>query len=586
MVRKVLRLGLLKPIFLNTEYDSQGPFRYLFNFRRIWWLAVILSAGVALFPVICTGIFDYRVTKQAMEAEMLLRTARLVSNTRRTVTFFHIERKAALDFIVQQQSFRQLTDRNSLKQVLDSLQKAYGGFTDLGVIDDRGLQGTYVGPYELAGTDYSKEEWFREVVNRGFYISDVFLGFRNVPHLIIAVRYNMRDGSFYVLRASIDTERFNSLLAELEVSAGGDAFIINRQGIFQTPPRYHGKVLGKFNLPIPKYSSSTQVSEGQNKQGKRIVVASAYIDETPFILLIVKDKNELMRPWYDTRQKLFGFLGASITTILIVILGIVTLLVNKIYLADEKRLLVVRQAEHANKMASIGRLAAGVAHEINNPLEIINQKAGLIKDLFTFKKEYAADEKLTSLVDWIISSVERCGKITQRLLSFARHMEVNIEKVQLWDVIDEVIGLLGIEAEHGGITVEVDVDQYLPVLLTDRGKLQQIFLNLVNNALAAMPDGGKLEITARRAGTCLAIQVIDTGCGIEEGDIHRLFEPFFSTKRKQGGTGLGLSITYGLVRELGGEITVESQVGKGTRFTISLPLTTERKQDENESITG
>jgi len=302
--------------------------------------------------------------------------------------------------------------------------------------------------------------------------------------------------------------------------------------------------------------------------------------------LIVKDKNELMRPWYNTRRKLFGFLGASIATILIVILGIVTLLVNKIYLADEKRLLAVRQAEHANKMASIGRLAAGVAHEINNPLEIINQKAGLIKDLFTYKKEYGADEKLTDLVDWIISSVGRCGKITQRLLSFARHMEVTTDKVQLREVVDEVIGLLGKEAVYGGITVELDVDQHLPVLLTDRGKLQQIFLNLVNNAMAAMPNGGKLEITARRADTCLVIQVIDTGCGIEKGDIHRIFEPFFSTKRKQGGTGLGLSITYGLVKELRGEITVESEVGKGTRFTITLPLTTERKQEENESTTG
>ena len=546
----------------------------------------MLSAGVALVPVIGTGIFDYRVTKQAMEAEMLLRTARLVSNTRRTVTFFLIERKGALDFIVQHQSFRELNDGNSLKHVLDSLQKAYGGFTDLGVIDDHGLQRTYVGPYELAGTDYSKEEWLQEVVNRGVYISDVFLGFRNVPHLVIAVRHNMRDGSFYVLRASIDTEPFNSLLAELEVSAGGDAFIINRQGIFQTPPRYRSKVLGKCNLPIPEYSPSTQVSQARDKQGKRIVVASAYINETPFILLIVKDKKELMRPWYDTRQQLFGFLGASIATILIVILGIVTLLVNKIYLADEKRLLAVRQAEHANKMASIGRLAAGVAHEINNPLEIINQKAGLIKDLFTFKKEYAADEKLTDLVDWIISSVARCGKITQRLLSFARHMEMHIENVQLRDVVDEVIGLLGKEAVYEGITVELDVDQHLPLLLTDRGKLQQIFLNLVNNAMAAMPDGGKLAITARRADTCLAIQVIDTGCGIEEGDIHRIFEPFFSTKRKHGGTGLGLSITYGLVRELGGEITVESEVGNGTKFTISLPLAMERTQEQHESITG
>jgi two-component system NtrC family sensor kinase len=579
-------LVLLRPIFWNTQYDSKGPFRHLFNYQRLWWLAVMLSVELALFPVICTGIFDYRVTKKAMEAESLLRTARLVSNTRRTVRSFLHERKAVLDFIVQHHSFEELNEHDSLKFGLESLQMAYGGFTDLGLIDARGLQRGYAGPYNLAGMDYHEADWFREVVNQGIYISDVFLGFRNIPHLVIAVRHNIRGSSFFVLRASIDIKPFSRLLEELEVSAGGDAFIINRQGIFQTPSRYHGQVLDKCNLPIPEYSDSTQVSRFLDEWGDHVVVASAYINETPFILMIVKKKDELLQPWYETRQKLVGFVATSIATILVVISGIVTVLVNKIFLADEERLVAVRQAEHANKMASIGRLAAGVAHEINNPLEIINQKAGLIKDLLTFDKEYDESGRLKDLVGWIISSVARCGKITQRLLSFARHVEVTTEKVQVLEVADEVIGLLGQEAVHAGITVEVDVDRTLPVLLTDRGKLQQIFLNLVNNALAAMPNGGKLEISARRADTCLVIQVIDTGFGIEDADLHRIFEPFFSTKRKQGGTGLGLSITYSLVKELGGDISVESKVGKGTRFTITLPLITERKPQENESPTG
>jgi two-component system NtrC family sensor kinase len=578
-------LRYIKPIFWKHTDVGEGPFKHLFNFRKIWKLAVVLSAAIALLPVVSTGIFDYRVTKDAMEAETHLRTARLVSNSRRTVSFFLAERKAALDLIVHHHDLKELNDETFLTRLLDTLQNSFGGFTDLGVIDTHGKQQTYVGPYELKGADYSKENWFQEVSQAGAYVSDVFMGFRNVPHLVIAVKHHLSNAGFFVLRASVDTERFNSLLSQLEVSPGGDAFIINRIGIVQTPPRHCGALLEKCSLPVPEFSERTQVFETYDKQNQHLVIGYAYIQDTPFILMIVKQKNELMRPWYETRVKLVGFLAASITTILLVILAVATHLVNKIYLADEKRLMVVHQAEYANKMASIGRLAAGVAHEINNPLEIINQKAGLIKDLFTHKKPYAGDRKLMDLVDWIIRSVERCGAITRRLLNFARHVDMNIEEVSIGEVIDEVIGLLGKEAEYRNIEVEVKVDDQIPKFQTDRGKLQQIFLNLVNNALAAIDRNGRLYISVHTHDrSSVQIQVADSGCGISKADLDRIFEPFFSTRKKEGGTGLGLSITYGLVKELSGEIHVQSEVSQGTTFTITLPLTITKERSSNEGL--
>lgn len=566
---------------------GESPFGHLFDFRKIWRLAVILSAVIALLPVVTTGIFDYRVTKDAMEAEIQLRTARLVSNTRRTVSFFLAERKAALDFISHHHTFKELTDEGFLTNVLAVLQRTYGGFTDLGIITAQGKQKTYVGPYELEGTDYSHENWFQEVLHGGSYVSDVFLGFRNVPHLIIAVKHVLPGGGFFVLRASIDTERFNSLLSELEVSTGGDAFIINRQGVLQTPPRYHGAVLEKSPLPVPAFSERTRVYERAKEPSESLVIGYAYIEETPFILMIVKQKDELMRPWYETRMTLLGFMAASITTILLVIVAVATHLVNKIHVADEKRLIVMHQAEYANRMASIGRLAAGVAHEINNPLEIINQKAGLIKDLFTYKEKYTDDAKLMDLVNWILRSVDRCGAITRRLLNFARHVDMSVEEVKIETVIDEVLGFLGKEAEYRGIEVNIDVDDRIPSLETDRGKLQQVFLNLANNALAAIEGTGQLNITVTsHDDTSIKIEVSDTGRGIPKKAMDRIFEPFFSTRKKEGGTGLGLSITYGLVRELGGRIRVESELGKGTTFTIILPINIKKERFAHERPTG
>ncbi len=565
-------LSKVKPVFWDHRDSGEGPFKHLFDFRRIWKLAAGLSAAIALAPVISMAVFEYKVTHHAMEGEVLLRTTRLVSNTRRTVSFFLSERKGALRFLVHRHSLEELKKPELLAGLLEGLQEAVGGFTDLGVVDHQGNQQSYVGPYELEGVDYSNQEWFKEVVLRGVYISDVFLGFRNVPHLVIAVKHDRPDGSFYVLRATLDTAHFNDLLSQLEVSGNGDAFIINREGIIQTPPRYCGQVLGEISLPVPEYSPRSRALEEKNCNGELMVIGYAYVTESPFILVISEQKAELMKSWYRTRTKLIAFLAASIVAILVVILGVATHLVNKIYLADEKRVMTLHQVEYANKMASIGRLAAGVAHEINNPLAIINEKAGLIKDMFTYGEEYAKDKKLLGLVDWIIISVGRCGAITRRLLSFARHMHVSIEPIHIKEVIDEVTGLLGKEAEYRDISIRVDVSDNVPAFESDRGKLQQIFLNLVNNAFAAMSDGGRLDIkVSPQPPDAILLQVTDDGCGIPPGDLKRIFEPFFSTKKKKGGTGLGLSITYGLVRELEGRISVQSEVGKGTSFTISLP---------------
>ncbi|MBN2124453.1 MAG: two-component sensor histidine kinase [Deltaproteobacteria bacterium] len=581
-------LRRLKPGFWDYQDVAAGAHRYLFNFRRIWKLAVFLTSGVALVPLISMAMINYRVMQNAMESEILLHTSRLVSNTRRTLTYFLEERKFALDFIDQDNDFDALNDPGRLAVILENLKKGFGGFVDLGVIGPSGLQKTYVGPYNLEGKDYSQQEWFGNVLDRGVYISDVFLGFRQVPHLVIAVKHDLADGSFYVLRATLDTERCRDLLDKLEVNGEGDAFVINREGIIQTPSRYHGRVLEKCPLPVPRYSPHTQVFEWQGPQGAPLIVGYAYVSDTPFILMIVKQKGELMKPSYRARTELIGFLAVSTTVILLVILGVATYLVGKIHLADQKRVMTLHQVEYANKMASIGRLAAGVAHEINNPLAVINEKAGLIKDLFSVKPEYAGDPKLRGLIDSIISSVGRCAVITRRLLNFARHADLTIQPLELGEVIREVLGFLGKEAEYRSIDVFVDVPEEIPPVESDRGKLQEIFLNLFNNAFAALSDGGRLVITAGIDGkNHVLVKVSDNGCGIPEDDLKRVFEPFFSTRAKTGGTGLGLSITYGLVQELGGAVRVESEVGKGTTFFLTLPLQwTKQRGKADESPTG
>jgi len=577
-----------RPYFWDQPDTDTGPFKYMFAFRRIWKWAVLLTSGASLLPLIIITAIDYNVTQKSNESEILLRTSRVVSNTKRSISFFLAERKSALEFIVHDNTFEELNDAENLATILKNLKDAFGGFGDIGVIDASGRQQTYFGPYKLHGADYSEQPWFKKVLDTGVYISDVFLGFRHTPHMVIAIKHDLPDGSFYVLRATVDTERFNEQLSGLELSGRGQAFIVNSQGILQTPSRDHGGVLEKISIPVPEYSSKTRVIALDQPKGESKIIGYAYIADTPFILMIVKQKGELMAPWRRTRVKLIGFLAISVIVILVVILGFATYLVNTMHLVDQKRIMTLHRAEYANKLASIGRLAAGVAHEINNPLAIINEKAGLIKDFFTIKKQYGDDPLLIGLVDSIIFSVNRCGTITRRLLSFARHVDVSIAPVDLKDVIHEVLGFLVKEAEYRCIDIRVEVSEDIPEFESDRGKLQQIFLNLVNNAFAALSDGGRLDITARmEKGSKVRVIVEDNGCGISEENLKHIFEPFYSTRTKKGGTGLGLSITYGLVKEIGGWIDVTSVEGTGTEFHVIIPLVSKEKgRNQDEGTIG
>jgi two-component system NtrC family sensor kinase len=247
-------------------------------------------------------------------------------------------------------------------------------------------------------------------------------------------------------------------------------------------------------------------------------------------------------------------------------------MVNRVREADLKRDALLHNVEYTNKMASIGRLATGVAHEINNPLAIINEKAGLVKDLALRMEDFPQKEKIIKHVDSLLANVERCSTITHRLLGFAKRMDVSLETINLELLIREVLGFLDKEASYRNISVHFHIPEGFPSIQSDRGQLQQVFLNIINNAFAAMKEGGRIDISMReeRDEDAVAVIIKDNGHGISREDLPRIFEPFFTTK-KEGGVGLGLSITYGIVEKLGGRIGVESAVGQGTEFTVVLP---------------
>ncbi|NNG00181.1 MAG: sensor histidine kinase [Desulfobacteraceae bacterium] len=564
----------IKPPFWDHYDAAAGQGGGRFSFRRKWKLIVFLTSLIALLPLVSMTLVDSALMQEAADSRARFSTERLVSNALRAVAFYITEKKTMLSFILRDNDYAALNRPERLLSLLSILQTDNGGIEDMGIVNRLGRVTAYSGPNQLMGSDFSGKDCFKQVVLRGSWVSELETNHPSPGKLAVAVKQELSDDDFFVLRAAVDAGPLFILLSQLDMATDDDAFIINADGILQTPSRWYGASLKKVPLPVPMSSDHPAVFEHEDPNGDTIMIGYTYIRDTPFILMVVRKKADLMAPWFALRIKRLGLLGGSVVVVVLAILGMATFLVHRIHVADQKRVMALHQVEYTGKLASIGRLASGVAHEINNPIAVINEKAGLIKDIYQFNQAAASGEKIIGLLEDVSAAVKRCSVITRRLLNFARHVDTRIERVNIQAVLDDVLSFLQPEANRNHITITIESGDDLPEIFSDEGCLQQIFLNLLNNAFTAMADGGRLRIGLQRGNTdTVEIKITDSGCGIPEQDLVRVFEPFFSTKNSTHGTGLGLSITYGLVQEIGGSIGVESRVGEGTGFTITLPMT-------------
>ena len=553
----------------ESLYGDEPPKKHYDRLKRN--LAIIILS-MAIIPMILMAIINYHQYRIAIREESIKPIQSLITNLKHGLDIFLAERKSSLNLIANSYGFEEINDQANLNKIFIILKKEFSEFVDIGVIDSSGLQKAYVGPYNLKGKDYKNQSWFKEVMVRNEYISDVFMGYRKFPHFVIAVKRDLHNGNFWVIRATIDTAKFNSLITSMELDPKRDLFLINQDGILQTPSRYHGKVLDKYPMQALHLTSSAVVQEISDSEGHKTLVGYVYLDVKPFILVFIKKPGKSMKTWFAIKSELFWVLIFSCFLIALVTYGIVKTLVRHIQESDEKRGTALREAQYANKLASVGRLAAGVSHEINNPLAIINEKAGLMKDFIERNEAFPEKKKFIGLISSILKSVDRSKVITHRLLSFAKRMDVNLEGMDLSEVLTEVVGFLEREAFHRNIDLRLDFDPTVPKIVSDKGQLQQVFLNIINNAFEAVENGGVVHIvTSIKDDNHAQVIIKDNGQGIPEEYLPQIFEPFFTTKKKYG-TGLGLSITYGIVKKLGGDLTVESKEGIGTTFTVIIPF--------------
>ena len=232
----------------------------------------------------------------------------------------------------------------------------------------------------------------------------------------------------------------------------------------------------------------------------------------------------------------------------------------------ERRLKTTQeQLLQSEKLAAMGRLTSQIAHELNNPLY------GIMNTLELMKTEISPDNKRRKLLDMALSEIVRLSELLRKMLTFSKPDQKEKQPVDINTILDEILLLHTKQFRENDIVISTDLSEGLPMVHASKNQLRQVFLNIFNNAGDAMPNGGTLTVTTRSGDQEIFIEIVDTGTGIKEENIHKVFDAFFTTKSSVKGVGLGLSVCYGFIIEHGGDIKVESTEGSGAKFIITLP---------------
>ena len=524
-----------------------------------------------LAPLLLLIVYFYIQYNALADEGRRMHLQAIAENMSNTLDLFINERIVNLSNIIDDPKFPTPPSTELIESYLTKLKTNSESFVDIGFLDSSGIQTAYEGPYpSLEKQDYSSEKWYRELIKSEgqFIITDLYLGFRQEPHFTIAVTRQKNDRNV-VLRATLAPEKVYDYMRSLEGANEVSISIVNDDGYYQVVTPNAGSVLEKTGVIPPKKPKIG--TDNFKVAGQDYEYTYSWLKTADWALIVQGTTSQSHGLFSGFRLKIVIIAAAIVLLTTVVIITRAKKLVELQKETDQTR----AQLEHAAKLASVGELAAGIAHEINNPLAVINEEAGLMKDILNPDFDLdASPESLGEHLDTIQKMVFRCRDITHKLLGFVRKSEMDLKSNDINELLNSVVdGLLGPELNVSNIEIIRVYDKSLPEIVTDGNQLQQVFLNIVNNGMDACEEKpGKIILKTARDHDFVVIEISDTGKGMSKEQLEKIFLPFYTTKEVGKGTGLGLSVSYGIIKNLGGKIEVESEVGEGSTFRIYLPI--------------
>ncbi len=542
---------------------ASNPYRLL---RRQIFI-VLLAFG--LVPVVATAIAGTIANRAILESRTRSVLEAMVKNRKTTVDLFLGDTMRQLQLIADTLPVERLSRPADLSAILEQSRRNGSAFVDLGLIGGDGRHVAYAGPYDLAGLDYSGQGWFQQVMVQGRYESDIFLGFRRFPHMVMAVK-KREAGRDWIVRATLDTDRLSDLVREGGLESGADVFILNRGGAYQTRYSDEHRLMERADIPTVPLHSGVRIVEGR-RAGRRDLFGTAWLQGETWVLVAVQPVPGSLLP-LGGHPAVMGVILAGLVAVPVLSYVVARHRLHQFRGLEAERAALYESVAQSQKMAAIGRLATGVAHEINNPLAIIQAQVGVLSDIVAENPDLPDRDEFLSRISRIEAQVERGRKVTHQLLGFSRRVGPRTEPVDVVAALDETVGFLEKQLESSGVRIVRQYASDVPLIRSSLSKMQQVFLNLINNALDVLGDKGEVRLVVETEGGGVRVRVIDNGPGIPEKERARVFEPFYSTKDgSREHTGLGLAICQEIMTDLGGSISLESGPEGGAAFSLWFP---------------
>jgi len=544
------------------------------DMQKMLLVVMILVPAIPFLASLAIGYSSYRAS---MERSAFHVAERIAEDHAILISSFLDERRIDLESILSTVPVTSLLEQDQLDRVFQSLQRTSKTFIDIGLIDENGVQKSYAGPFDLVGKQYSHQPWFSKTLQSGSYVSDVYLGYRHRPHFTVAVAAGEGKGR-WVLRATVDQGLFGDLVQGVSIGETGEAFIVNDAAVLQTIKRSGGTILS-----VEESSQCLLDQEGVSTglHGEYIC-AVAPIKGTLWLLVVRQKTSEAFAEfdWAARTIALVSLAGGIFIVSLAILVSsrVVAILRSK----EAERREMENHLLRAARLAELGEMSAGFAHEINNPLQVMKSEIALMEMNAAALKEdqplEEADKKeLQSSLEQVNFQIDRCAAITRSILKFGRYPGPENTAVDLHVYLPEVTLMMQRKAKVSGVDFSLIIPAEIPRVMADPGQLQQVLVNVLNNALQAIEErhgfeGGVLRVSVSRTPPDLVqIEVEDNGSGMSRDVLAKIFNPFFTTKAPGKGTGLGLSVCHAIMDGMGGGITAQSREGKGAVFTMTLP---------------